>query len=184
MIPDNILLAALKKNKIFDEAAIKNITAEAKASSQAIEDFILSHRLINEEQLLALKSEILKLPVKKFEKDEKIDQQILNLIPEDTARQFYLLAFGRAGNTVLVGMVYPEDVRAQDALKFVMNRQNLNFKVYLISPSDHSRFLKDYSTLSQQLAQLLLEFQRKYPQKLKGKAGGAQLVDYFKEGNG
>lgn len=105
MIPDNILLAALKKNKIFDEAAIKNITAEAKASSQAIEDFILSHRLINEEQLLALKSEILKLPVKKFEKDEKIDQQILNLIPEDTARQFYLLAFGRAGNTVLVGMV-------------------------------------------------------------------------------
>jgi len=182
MIPDNILLAALKKNKIFDEAAIKNITAEAKASSQAIEDFILSHRLINEEQLLALKSEILKLPVKKFEKDEKIDQQILNLIPEDTARQFYLLAFGRAGNTVLVGMVYPEDVRAQDALKFVMNRQNLNFKVYLISPSDHSRFLKDYSTLSQQLAQLLLEFQRKYPQKLKGKAGGAQLVDLESSG--
>jgi len=178
MISDELLAAALKKNKALDEAALKNLLSEGKSSGRSLEDLIYDRNLIDEKLVAQAKSEILQVPVKLFQPNEEIDIKILTLVPEDAARQYKILAFGRDSQNLYIGMVHPEDTKAQEAVKFILSRQkNLNFKIYLITNSDLVRYLKNYQNLPDQLAKILQEFQQKYPKKLKTSASTTQLVD-------
>ena len=43
-------------------------------------------------------------------------------------------------NSVQIGMVYPEDIAAQNALRFLANQENFTYQVYLITPSNLAVF--------------------------------------------
>ena len=109
-----------------------------------VEDLIYERRLINEEILVNAKSRILSVPYKKI-KIEEIEEELLKLIPEETVRNYKVIPISRSADTVIVGMLYPDDAKALDALKFIAKQLRINLGVYLITRSEWEEMLRRYS---------------------------------------
>ena len=122
MIQEELFLSALIQKGLIKQTDAYALLQEAKNLEKRVEDVIYQKNLIDEEKLSQIKSELFKLPIKIFSKTEIVPQNILNLIPEDTARHYGFIAFNKEGNVLNVGMVYPDDTKAQEAVKFITKR--------------------------------------------------------------
>ena len=136
MIQEEVLLSFLIQKNFLSEQQARAVLNEAKNLNQRVEEVIISKNLIDEKKLVQAKGELFQLPVKFFEANESVPRGVLNLISEDVSRTYFCLAFNKEGSTVSIGMVYPDDVRAQETVKFLMRSLGLDFRVYVISLSD------------------------------------------------
>lgn len=138
------LLQALTKESLLSEELAKKILQESSLTRKNAEDLIYERRLIDEEILANAKSRLLSVPYKKI-KIEEIDGELLKLIPEETVRNYKVIPISRSADTVIVGMLYPDDAKALDALKFIAKQLRINLGVYLITRSEWETMLRRYS---------------------------------------
>ncbi len=136
------LIEKLEKEGYIDEET-KNSLIEKTNSSREIEDIILEEGLVSEDELFQVKSELLQTPLKEDVSSDDIDSDVLSLIHEDSAKHYKMIPISRDGNSVEVGMVYPEDLKAQEVLKFISKQKNISFEEFLIKPSDFEKIKKD-----------------------------------------
>ena len=176
MIQEELFLSALIQKGLIKQADAYTLLQEAKNLEKRVEDVIYEKNLVDEKKLSQIKSELFKLPVKIFSKTEIVPQNILNLIPEDTARHYGFIAFNKEDDILDVGMVYPDDTKAQEAVKFIVERLNLKLKVSIIIPSDFKNILKQYQTFAKEFDNLLQDFQKKFSD-VKKKKSPFKLVD-------
>ncbi|MFA5360771.1 MAG: GspE/PulE family protein [Candidatus Paceibacterota bacterium] len=162
MIQEELFLSTLIQKGLIKQSDASEILREAQSLEKSAEEIIYERNLIDEKVLAQVKGELFKLPVKQIFKDEIIPQSILNLIPEDTARHYSFIAFNKENNILEVGMVYPNNLKAQEALKFIMARLNLEFKVFIITPTDLRNALEQYQTFTQEFEALLADFQKRF----------------------
>jgi len=106
-----MLDAGLIKKEQFDKALEK-----AKSTGKKIDDILISEGLISEEELIKLKAYILGIPFVNLEK-EKIDPEVLKIIPEPIARSHNIVAFRKRGKNLEVAMLDPEDLRTIEFIK-------------------------------------------------------------------
>jgi len=176
MIQEELFLSALIQKGLIKQTDAYTLLQEAKNLEKRVEDVIYGKNLVDEKKLSQIKSELFKLPVKIFSKTEIVPQNILNLIPEDTARHYGFIAFNKEDNILDIGMVYPDDTKAQEAVKFIAERLNLKLKVSIIVPSDFKNILKQYQTFAKEFDSLLQDFQKKFS-GVKKKKSPFKLVD-------
>ena len=176
MIQEELFLSALIQKGLIKQADAYTLLQEAKNLEKRVEDVIYQKNLVDEKELSQIKSGLFKLPVKIFSKTEIVPQNILNLIPEDTARHYGFIAFNRVDNVLDVGMVYPDDTKAQEAVKFIVERLNLKLKVSIIIPSDFKNILQQYQTFAKEFNDLLQDFQKNFSD-VKKKKSPFKLVD-------
>ncbi|MDO9028225.1 MAG: hypothetical protein Q7U68_05120, partial [Candidatus Roizmanbacteria bacterium] len=110
MIPNKNLTDILLKNGKITSAIADSVLKEAGSLNRPVEDVINEKRIVSEEEIGQAKSEFFKVPLKTFKKDETVASEILNFIPEEVAKTHKLVAFARDKDTVLVGMLQPDDV--------------------------------------------------------------------------
>ena len=177
MIPNDLLLNAVKQKGLLNDAAISEILAESQVSGRSGEDIILNKKLVDENVITQIKGEILKLPVKIFEKNEIVPLEVMNTIAEESARHNGMLAFNKENNILSVAMVHPEDPKAQESLKFILNHEKLGAKIYLGMYSDMKNYWRNYQNLPEQLNKIIQEFQTKFPRKTKTSSNAYQIVD-------
>ena len=177
MIQEELFLSILIQRQLISETQAKQILQEAKSLDKRAEEVIYSKKLVEEKTVAQIKSELFKLPIKFFEKNEIIPRDVLHLIPEDTARHYKFIAFKKEEDTLSIGMVFPDDIRAQEAVKFILNRLNLKFKVFIITPSDLKLALSQYQTFIEEFNQLLSDFQKKFAAQAKKEISSYKLVD-------
>ena len=176
MIQEELFLSALIQKGLIKQTDAYTLLQEAKSLEKRVEDIIYEKNLIDEKKLSQIKSELFKLPVKIFSKTEIVPQNILNLIPEDTARHYGFIAFNKKDGVLDVGMVYPDDTKAQEAVKFIVERLGLKIKVSVIIPSDFKNILKQYQTFAKEFDKLLQDFQKRFS-NVKKKKSPFKLVD-------
>lgn len=145
------LVKELKKAGLLSEAAARKLEKEIIVSGESIDAVALRTKLIDEKKLVEFKSEFLKVPYKKIDL-EKFDRSLLEIVPEETAKTYNVVPLAKKDNMLVVGMVAPDDPRAQEALKFVARENRLNLGVYLISFSDWLEVLKRYSAYRTEVA--------------------------------
>ncbi len=162
MIQEELFLSTLIQKGLLSDEQARQILLEIKTTNKRAEEIIVEKNLVAEKDLAQVKSELFKLPVKFFAKNETIPQTILNIIPEDTARHYKFIAFNKEGNTLEVGMVFPDDLKAQEAVKFIASRLNLNLKVFLITLSDLKEILKQYQGFVEEFNKLVEDFQKRF----------------------
>lgn len=143
----------LKKNLINKEQAT-DIEYEVKASGRKEEEVILEKKLVDEDILFGIKGKLIKIPLKKPVLDE-IPLKILKFIPEDSAKFYQMLPLAKKDGLLDVGMVYPEELKAQEALKFLARRGKFSYKVFLITPSAYQGLLKKYRSLRKEVKSAL-----------------------------
>ncbi len=141
---NKILLSEIVKQNLISDDISKKILQEAILAKKSVEDLIYERRLVDEEKLANIKSQLLGIPYKKI-KSEDISEEILKSISEDAVRNYKSIPISRSSDMLVVGMVNPDDVKAQEALKFIAKQLRLNLGIYLISQSIFEIILKRYS---------------------------------------
>lgn len=129
---------------------------EAEKFGKTEEVVILERKIVSEDFLFNLKSKIFKIPLLKL-KPEDVPSDILDLIPEEASANYKMVALAKAENFIKVGMVYPEDIAAQNALRFLAGQQNFNYNVFLITISDLDGFLKERKNIKTETKKALEE---------------------------
>lgn len=152
------LINQLVKKGILDQEKATALEFETRESGKKEEDVILGRRICSEDFLFGLKSETLKIPLKKITAQE-VPLETLGMIPEETAKHYQMIPLIKKNNTLEVGMVYPEDLKAQEALKFLARQGKFNFEVFLVTPTTFSNLLRQYRTLRREVGRALEELE-------------------------
>ena len=150
------LIRQLVKKDILDKEKADSLEKEVKSLNKREEEVILEKGIITENFLFQLKAENLKIPLKPVAVSE-IPLSILELIPRESAQYYQMVPLAKKDKTLEVGMVYPEELKAQEALKFLARQGNYSYKVYLITPSDFKKLLKQYWAPQKEVKKALSE---------------------------
>ncbi len=106
--------------------------------------------------ILQNKSEFLGIPLKILN-DVNVPFEILQYIPEESARHYKFAPISITDGFLEVGMINPDDLEAKDALNFISSKTDVPFKIFLISQEGFEQVLKVYKGLSGQVNQALEE---------------------------
>lgn len=133
------------------EAAMR-LRRDTVVSGRSAEAIIFEKSLVPDDKLAAIKSEILKVPYRQLD-EATITESVLAMMSEETARTYAVVPLGENEGMFIAGMVNPDDLKAQEALKFIANQRRLNLGVFLISYGDWQKVLRKYSPFKDQIAQ-------------------------------
>ncbi|HOV88569.1 MAG TPA: GspE/PulE family protein [Candidatus Paceibacterota bacterium] len=154
MIPNKTLIELLLKNKKIDQATADKLLKESENLNRPVEEIIYERNLIPQDEMVKIKSDYYKIPVKTFSKEDVIPNEVLNIIPEEVARTHQIVAFKKEGDTLYVGMLSPDDQQAQDILKFIAKQRKLNIAIYLVTKSDLENIWKNYRSFATRLKEI------------------------------
>ncbi len=147
-----VLLKALVEKNLIDQVGSEKILRESFLTQKNIEEVIFNKRLVDDVEMAKTKSQILKVPFKQFKADT-VGKEILQYISEETARTYKVVPLSKTSEMLVVGMVNPDDQKAQDALKFTAKQLQTNLGVFLISYGDYDAILKKYSPFKDEVDQ-------------------------------
>ena len=174
----NFLQYLVQEKKITAEEAEKISQEQAKTGSH-LEEILLKKKLLPEEVLFHLKGEFLSIPF--LEKiPDVINPRVLNLVPFETAKQYQFVALEQKAKEIKIGMVYPQDIQAQEALRFLSRQSGLSYTISLITPSSYRRILSYYQTAEKEVKQALSglekELESETTRKIKLEKGATQRI--------
>ncbi|MBI3627126.1 MAG: hypothetical protein HY220_00005, partial [Candidatus Sungbacteria bacterium] len=170
------LLDVLASNGALSLEDVSKVKAEAKRKGVAPED-VLYEKGLDEYIVLDAKSEIFGVPVKKLA-GTKSAFGLLKSIPEESARFYKFVPIGESADGYFeVGMVHPDDVSAQQALKFISARLQKPLRIFLISPSDFKSIIGEYKSIGGEVNRALTEFERESQSDISFAALEANKVD-------
>ena len=152
------LVQQLVKKGILEKEKATALEFEIKSSGRKEEEVILEKGITSEIFLFGFKSENLKIPLKKVAVEE-ISLKILEQIPEESVRFYNMVPLAWKDNALEVGMVYPEDLKAREALKFISRQDNFSYQVFLITLTDFKEILKKYRSLKKEVTKALEELE-------------------------
>ena len=90
-----------------------------------------------------------------IDKEKKIPPDVLILIPEEAARYYKMIPLSLSGNVLDVGLVDPDDVKAQEALNFLASRNSLAARVFKIEEDEWAALIKQYAGLGEEVSEAL-----------------------------
>lgn len=172
---DEKLLSEIQKSGILDEPATIKLKKESLLSNRPVEEIIYNRRIVDDLKIAELKSRVLGVPSQKFNAED-IPEEILKLIPEETVRTYAVTPLAKENDVFVVGMVNPDDQKAQEALKFIARRNHLNLGVYLISYGDWQSVLRRYSPFKSEIQAAIQSL------NLKGDEGARKIVSLEERG--
>jgi len=89
--------------------------------------------------------------------DKEIPIEVLKEIPEEAAAFYGFVPVSRKGNVLEIGMVNPENLKARDALRFIIRSGGLEAKIYLIDEIGLKKVLKQYRSFRGEIKKALQE---------------------------
>jgi len=148
------IIPILLEEGIVDKIKAKALEIESKREEKTEEEIILERNIISEQLLFDLKSKKLKIPFKKVVLEE-ISEGIFDFFPEEAMTQYKMVPLSSKDGIFEIGMIYPEDVRAQETLRFLSRKNKFKYKVFLIGFKDFNKILKRYGTLKREAEKAL-----------------------------
>lgn len=114
------LKAFLLDAKLVTSKQIDQAEKVANKKGQDLEHVLISEKIVPEEEMIKMKAYILGIPFVNLEK-EKIEEDVLKIIPEPIARSNNIVAFRKDKNSLEVAMLDPEDLRTIEFIKKTSN---------------------------------------------------------------
>jgi type IV pilus assembly protein PilB len=148
---DDQLLDQIQKQGLLPAATVARLKRDMIVNNEPAEAIIQRERLIPDVKIAEMKSALVKVPYQKIDV-QAIDEKLFGLIPEDTARTYGIAPISLDGNLLVIGMLHPDNAKAQDAVKFVARQNHLDLGVYLISYGDWEAVIRRYSPYRSEIA--------------------------------
>lgn len=148
------LKAFLIDADLVSEEDFERAKKKAEETDQKVGDVLVSEGLITERRLMKMKAYILGVPFVNLE-DEKIDPEVLKIIPEPIARSHNIIAFRKKGNELEVAMLDPKDLQT---IEFIKKKAGLKILPRLTTPESIKSALKQYQkTLEAEFGDIIKE---------------------------
>ena len=147
----------LASQNIIPEDQVPVLKEGIKKGQTTLDDFLYKMGL-DAQQILEKKGEYYNVPYRNLA-DLNIPFDILKYVPEESALHYKFVPIGLKDDFLEIGIVDPENIEARDALSFISTKENLPFKLFLISEDDFKQVLDIYKGLSGQVTQALTELE-------------------------
>lgn len=147
----------VEQGKLAQEAAAA-IEQEASDTGRSLEDVARAKGVPNAD-ILGAKGVYYGLPTRSSIDPKSISFDILNQIPEESARHYRLVPIGMVDGALEVGVVDPDNTEAKDALQFISAKTGLPYKLFLISQNDYEKILENYQGLSGEVTEALTDLE-------------------------
>jgi len=134
------LKAFLLDTSLVTEEEFDKALKKSEKTKQKIGDILISEGLISQEELIKLEAYILGIPFVDLGK-ERIDPEILKIIPEPIAKSHNIIAFRKKGNCLEVAMLDPEDL---ETIEFIKKKSNLKILARLTTSQGIKNALRQY----------------------------------------
>ncbi len=151
------LLSILEEKGLVTAADAVAIAADARATKTSLEN-VLEKRGIESEKILAALSEHYGMPSRALTL-EPIGRDVLEFIPEESARHYRFIPVAQKDGALEVGIVDPDNIEALDALQFISGRVGMPYKLFIISVTDFNRVIGEYESLKDDVGAALSEFE-------------------------
>jgi type IV pilus assembly protein PilB len=152
-----MIIEELIKRGILTKEHGEMLKNEAVNSGKREEELILEKRILDEERLFQIKSETLGISLKKV---DTIPSKVLEEIPKETIEFYKILPLSKKGKVLEVGMVFPEDLTAREAIKFLAKKKNFKLEIFLITLSNFKKILKEYEDKEEKLETTIEELEK------------------------
>ncbi len=129
--------------------------AEALRSLDEIAGLFIQRGVLTRDEALDMKGKAYGFPVLHLEEKKNIPPHVLNLIPQEVAETYRVVAVDQKGNELLVGVVNPTDLKAQEAVQFLARKLGLKAKFYLLSHDTFEEVLGQYAALRAEVQEAL-----------------------------
>src|SRR3989344_9285175 len=140
MFSQEKLKEILLETKAIAAKELELYLSEAEKRNQTLENYLVSQKIINEEQLYQSASTFYNLPFTNL-KNETIRKDILFLIPEPIAITHQVVAFDKNETELKIATLSPENLQI---FEFLAKKTGLEPKVYITTPESMAEALKLY----------------------------------------
>ncbi len=175
------LIQTLFQDGKISETKRNELQIEMEKTGKTEEEVILLNKITDENSLFELKSKLLKLPLLKLKTDEEIPLDVLDLISEEAAINYKMIPLFKKGDTVGIGMVYPENISGQNALRFLNRKEKFVYEIKLITFSDLNSILKQHSTLKRETKKALDQLGKEKNEILSALTKGSSSIEETEE---
>ncbi len=167
------LLAILQAKNLISSEQSAQVGEDIKKGNLELEPFLINTKIVDEEKLTEVKAEMNGLPYYSL-LSEEVPENILNFLPEDIAKTYKIICFGRENKNIKIGLTEP-DPKAMEAINFLASDEKLSVQYYLISESSYNKIFKQYQKLEEEISSAL---------EVKAKEEGDDLVAVKTESEG
>ncbi len=151
----NILDILIKKN-IISKDDIKELR-QRMDDGEPIDKALIEHG-VKMEDILSARSEFLNIPIRNLG-ENPIQFEALDYIPEESAVYYKFVPLSLKDGMLEVGIIDPDNIEARDALNFIASKNNIPYKVFLISLDDYNKVIDSYKGLSGEVSKALSELE-------------------------
>jgi len=110
-----------------------------------------------------------------------ISPNILREITEEAATFYQFVPIDRKDDVLDVGMLSPDDLKSQEALRFIAQNKRFKTRIFLVTESDFKNVLKQYRTLKEEVDTALNELEKELstrdPASKEGDKGASSALD-------
>ncbi len=147
------LLRILQEKQWLSAEQAADIKNQALAAKMELPSFLLSKKLVTEEQLAEAKAAVYNLPYY-IHTDEPVSEDALNFLPEEIARTYNMVCFSRENKAIKIGMVEP-NLKAMEAVNFLALDEKLTVQYYLLSAASWQKVFKQYQKIEEEISSAL-----------------------------
>ncbi|MEK7465160.1 MAG: ATPase, T2SS/T4P/T4SS family [Patescibacteria group bacterium] len=147
---DQELIKELVKRQLVGEDVADRALRDGAFVNRSAEEILYERKTVEESVVAGVKSELLGIPYKKVN-PESIGEELLKIIPQETAVTYRVVPIEKQKKLLVVGMFHPDDLRAQEALKFIAKKEGVSLGIYLITFSDLNAVLRKYAPFESEL---------------------------------
>lgn len=152
--PTQTLADVLLAQRAITASKLGELQAQAQQSRETLDQVIERVGAVREEDLMKAKAELYNVPaVDLFGKI--VRAEILNIIPQELATNYQMVAFAREDDQVSVAMADPTNFQALEAIEFIARKNNLRIKYFITSVASLKYIFRQYESLSAEVEEAL-----------------------------
>lgn len=176
-IPPEALKKLILDTGLVSEVDYGKSETEAKRTGRSVLDLLISSGNLTEGYAADLVASYFGVPKADF-RATPIDDEMLNVLPEDIARSKMTAVFGRSGDTLKVAMADPGDL---ETIEFLERYTSKKLEVHLATESDLRRAFAQYRKVVMQSFQKVIEEQIRQIGRMRVAGSGADLAKLASE---
>lgn len=146
----NSLLSLLVQKKAIPLTKVEEFKKESVASGKPIEDLLIEKKIVDSEDLVKYKAEVLRLPYQSL-LDLAINDKILHVLPLEVSENYKIVCFAKEENKISVGIVDPNNFKAIEAVDFLAKKEGLVVSYFLISKASFDHAFKQSKSFDKEL---------------------------------
>ncbi|MCA9363671.1 Flp pilus assembly complex ATPase component TadA [Candidatus Kaiserbacteria bacterium] len=152
------LLALLQEKGVIDSALSARAETYAVDRGVSYEQALLEEG-VDDDSIRNALGTYFSLPTEALPENIRIDPEVLQYVPEESARHYGLVPLRIQDGVLEVGVRDPEDLALRDALNFITAKHQLPYKLVVLLERDLERGLKSYENLSGEVGEALDELE-------------------------